>query len=103
MGKSSSRISNGTTIYAVYTRDPRSPINSSGGALAAASEPEDFELVPDPKPEHIARISSKELDVHQASKLRDLEARKWFARQLMLPKWMIDVPDRLPHDWFASL
>ncbi|KAL8154142.1 hypothetical protein V2J09_011902 [Rumex salicifolius] len=40
-------------------------------------------------------------DVREASKLRGQEARKWFARQLMLPEWMIDVPDRLSNDWFV--
>jgi len=38
-------------------------------------------------------------DVRQASKLRGSEARRWFARQLMLPEWMIDIPDRLSRDW----
>ncbi|XP_010037423.2 snurportin-1 [Eucalyptus grandis] len=49
-----------------------------------------------------SRSPSKEFDVRQASKLRGAEARKWFARQLMLPEWMIDVPDRLPQDWYVS-
>ncbi|XP_021775892.1 snurportin-1-like isoform X1 [Chenopodium quinoa] len=40
-------------------------------------------------------------DVRQASKLRGQESRRWFARQLMLPEWMIDVPDRLSQDWFV--
>lgn len=44
--------------------------------------------------------SLKELDVRQASKLKGSEARKWFSKQLMLPEWMIDVPDRLSEDWF---
>ncbi|KAL2934492.1 Snurportin-1 [Bienertia sinuspersici] len=40
-------------------------------------------------------------DVRQASKLRGQESRRWFARQLMLPEWMIDVPDCLTLDWFV--
>ena len=47
---------------------------------------------PEPKPSD----SPKELDIRHASKLKGAEARKWFARQLMLPEWMIDVPDQLP-------
>ncbi|KAF5730948.1 hypothetical protein HS088_TW19G00551 [Tripterygium wilfordii] len=43
----------------------------------------------------------KDLDVSRASRLKGAEARKWFARQLMLPEWMIDVPDRLSQDWFV--
>lgn len=41
----------------------------------------------------------KELDVRQASKLKSSEARKWFSKQLLLPEWMIDVPDRLSDEW----
>lgn len=40
-------------------------------------------------------------DVRQASKLRGREARLLFAQQLMLPEWMIDVPDNLSTDWLA--
>uniref|UniRef100_A0A7N0UY15 Snurportin-1 n=1 Tax=Kalanchoe fedtschenkoi TaxID=63787 RepID=A0A7N0UY15_KALFE len=43
----------------------------------------------------------RKLDVSQASKLKGPEARNWFAKQFMLPEWMIDVPDRLNHDWKA--
>lgn len=43
--------------------------------------------------------SSSDYDLRDASKLKGPEARKWFAKQLMLPEWMIDVPHRLPHDW----
>ncbi|EXB98025.1 hypothetical protein L484_005514 [Morus notabilis] len=72
----------------------------------ASAEPDDVEIVPEFEPdlqsEHeAAESSSKDLDVSQASKLRGAEARKWFARQLMLPEWMIDVPDRLPLDWYV--
>ncbi|XP_074317195.1 uncharacterized protein LOC141653358 [Silene latifolia] len=40
-------------------------------------------------------------DVRQASRLGGQDARRWFARQLMLPEWMIDVPDRLSQDWYV--
>uniref|UniRef100_A0A9I9DZW0 Snurportin-1 n=1 Tax=Cucumis melo TaxID=3656 RepID=A0A9I9DZW0_CUCME len=43
----------------------------------------------------------KELDVRQASKLKSSDARKWFSKQLLLPEWMIDVPDRLTDDWYV--
>lgn len=50
-----------------------------------------------------APSSSRDLDIHHASKLRGPEVRMWFAKQLMLPEWMIDVPDRLSLDWFVSI
>ncbi|KAF3954296.1 hypothetical protein CMV_020335, partial [Castanea mollissima] len=56
---------------------------------------------PEPEPEPEPTDSPKELDVRHASKLKGAEARKWFARQLMLPEWMIDVPDQLPQDWYV--
>ena len=34
-----------------------------------------------------------------ASKLRGSDARRWFARQIMLPEWMVDAPPRLASDW----
>ncbi|KAL6996970.1 hypothetical protein U1Q18_007093 [Sarracenia purpurea var. burkii] len=57
------------------------------------SEPEPLE----PAPEH----QTSNLDLRDAAKLRGIEARRWFATQLMLPEWMIDVPDRLSHDWYV--
>ncbi|XP_031371505.1 snurportin-1 isoform X2 [Punica granatum] len=60
------------------------------------------ELELESKPgEERSEAPPKEFDVRQASKLRGAEARKWFARQLMLPEWMIDVPDRLSQDWYV--
>ncbi|PHT57765.1 hypothetical protein CQW23_00128 [Capsicum baccatum] len=40
-------------------------------------------------------------DLRQATKLRGHEARLWFAKQLMHPEWMIDVPDNLNTDWYV--
>lgn len=34
-----------------------------------------------------------------ASKLRGSDARRWFARQIMLPEWMADAPPHLATDW----
>lgn len=42
---------------------------------------------------------ARELNVAQASKLKGREARQWFARQLMFPEWMIDIPPQLDRDW----
>lgn len=46
---------------------------------------------------------AQDFDVRQAASLRGPEARRWFAKQLMLPEWMIDVPDGLKADWYAVL
>lgn len=59
----------------------------------------ELEIEPESQPQQEAGPLSKDLDIRQASKLRGPEVRKWFASQLMLPEWMIDVPDRLSHDW----
>lgn len=61
---------------------------------SAEPEPE-FEMVPQ------AEEQAQDFDVRQAASLRGPEARRWFAKQLMLPEWMIDVPDRLNTDWYA--
>lgn len=71
--------------------------------LSLHSEPEpsvELELVPEPEPE--PEHQAGDFDLRQAAKLRGVEGRRWFATQLMLPEWMIDVPDRLCHDWFVS-
>lgn len=80
--------------------------------------PEHLELLPEPEinegdaqfseaqaqfSEAQAPSSSRDLDIRHASKLRGPEVRMWFAKQLMLPEWMIDVPDRLNVDWFVSV
>ncbi|CAI0543687.1 unnamed protein product, partial [Linum tenue] len=33
--------------------------------------------------------------------MRGEQVRNWFARQLMLPEWMIDIPDNLSQDWYV--
>ncbi|MBA0805862.1 hypothetical protein Gohar_005350, partial [Gossypium harknessii] len=72
-------------------------------SAAPESQPEqsDIESETVPEAEQESEAFSKDLDVRQASKLRGPEVRKWFARQLMLPEWMIDVPDRLAQDWYV--
>ncbi|CAN1129893.1 SNUPN [Linum perenne] len=42
-------------------------------------------------------------DLHgrRSSKSRAAEVRKSFASQLMLPEWMIDIPDHLNQDWYV--
>ncbi|XP_052187804.1 uncharacterized protein LOC127798338 isoform X2 [Diospyros lotus] len=61
----------------------------------------ELELVTEQQPEPETEHETSELDVRQAAKIRGVEARRWFARQLMLPEWMIDVPDRLSLDWYV--
>ncbi|KAK9198230.1 hypothetical protein WN944_013414 [Citrus x changshan-huyou] len=61
----------------------------------------ELEIEPESQPQQEAGPLTKDLDIRQASKLRGPEVRKWFASQLMLPEWMIDVPDRLSHDWYV--
>ncbi|XP_039026364.1 uncharacterized protein LOC120159936 [Hibiscus syriacus] len=70
---------------------------------APESEPEqsDIEIETVPETEYESENLSKDLDVRRASTLRGPEVRKWFARQLILPEWMIDVPDRLSQDWYV--
>ncbi|KAM3346922.1 hypothetical protein ACQJBY_021108 [Aegilops geniculata] len=37
-----------------------------------------------------------------AAKLRGPDQRRWFARQIMLPEWMVDAPPHLARDWHVS-
>lgn len=37
----------------------------------------------------------------EATKLKGARARQWFARQLMLPEWMLDIPPRLNREWYV--
>lgn len=69
------------------------------------SEPvPDVEIEPvpelEPQPELEPGGLTKDIDIRHASKIKGAEARKWFAEQLMLHEWMIDVPDRLNQDWY---
>ncbi|KAK4569023.1 hypothetical protein RGQ29_004431 [Quercus rubra] len=87
---------------AQHRRDAQHQARCLASFLNPHSDPE-----PEPEPETTSETepepsdSPKELDIRHASKLKGAEARKWFARQLMLPEWMIDVPDQLPKDWYV--
>ncbi|KAM0060090.1 putative snurportin-1 [Helianthus debilis subsp. tardiflorus] len=68
------------------------------------SDPQPLDLVPEPiveEPETDATGDISEIDIRHAARLKGSEARRWFASQLMLPEWMIDVPDRLNEDWYV--
>lgn len=76
---------------------------SSEQSVSEPEAPEQLELVPEIELEEAeAESSVRDIDLRQSAKLRGAEARRWFAKQLMLPEWMIDVPDRLNDDWFVS-
>ncbi|KAL3647036.1 hypothetical protein CASFOL_008004 [Castilleja foliolosa] len=61
-----------------------------------SAEPEsEIEMVPQ------VEEQAQDFDVRQAASLKGPEARRWFAKQLMLPEWMIDIPERLNTDWFV--
>ncbi|KAG6634950.1 snurportin-1 [Carya illinoinensis] len=77
----------------IYLQSPH-PESTSEPQVEVEDE---VELETEPDPEALA----SEIDIRQASKLRGSQARKWFARQLMLPEWMIDVPDQLAQDWYV--
>lgn len=89
-----------STLFSLSSSQEPEQEETTGPDLDLASEPPQ----PDPRPanEPASSPADLDLDVREASKLRGSEARKWFARQLMLPEWMIDVPDRLPQDWFVT-
>jgi len=71
-------------------------------SLQSSSPDVDPEILSEAVPELVGTESeSSSFDVRQASRLRGPEARKWFAKQLMLPEWMIDVPDNLSQDWYC--
>ncbi|GJR63608.1 snurportin-1 [Tanacetum coccineum] len=71
-------------------------------ASSILSEPNSEPNVPEPIVEEPdASEDINDIDLRQAAKLKGPEARRWFASQLMLPEWMIDVPDRLNHDWYV--
>lgn len=75
---------------------------SSEQSVSEPEAPEQLELVPEIEFEEAeAESSVRDIDLRHSAKLRGAEARRWFAKQLMLPEWMIDVPDRLNEDWFV--
>ncbi|XP_028229430.1 snurportin-1-like isoform X2 [Glycine soja] len=80
----------------------------ASAALSLPPQSSEPESEPKPEPEfELAEFEAgsdsgyESLDVIGASKLKAVEARKWFAKQLMLPEWMIDIPNNLAQDWFV--
>lgn len=80
-------------------RDAQQHARCLASTVVSLQAPEP-EIADEPVVESESKSIPRDIDVRQASKLKGHEARRWFARQLMLPEWMIDVPDRLSHDWF---
>ncbi|KAM7471518.1 hypothetical protein LguiA_009701 [Lonicera macranthoides] len=75
---------------------------SSEQSVSEPEAPEQLELVPEIEFEEAeAESSVRDIDLRRSAKLRGAEARRWFAKQLMLPEWMIDAPDRLNDDWYV--
>ncbi|XP_073313007.1 uncharacterized protein [Primulina huaijiensis] len=68
--------------------------------LSLQNDAAEFEIEPEIEPE-VGEGREVINDVRQAAKLRGPDARRWFAKQLMLPEWMIDVPHRLNTDWYV--
>nr|CAD1824383.1 unnamed protein product [Ananas comosus var. bracteatus] len=71
---------------------------SSEGPLRTEPEIEpEVEPGTEPEVEPEARV----LDAPRAAKLGGAEARRWFARQIMLPEWMVDAPPDLDRNWYV--
>lgn len=65
------------------------------------SEDPDMEALPGIEQTEPDNRQSDSYDISHISRIRGAEARRWFAKQLMLPEWMIDVPDNLNTDWYV--
>lgn len=68
---------------------------------ASESELDEIEALPEEDEQLEPSSSADDLNIVQASKLKGVEARKWFAKQLMHPEWIIDIPDALSQDWYS--
>ncbi|KAJ3683284.1 hypothetical protein LUZ60_013511 [Juncus effusus] len=84
--------------------DRRSDAQNRARQLASSlislrPEPESIESEPVEKDE--PSTAQADLDPVRAARQRGSEARRWFARQLMLPEWMVDVPPLLDSDWYV--
>ncbi|CAH9117022.1 unnamed protein product [Cuscuta europaea] len=76
-------------------------IQSDHQELQSFSEEPDIEPGPGTEPTEPQYRQSDNYDICQLSRIRGAGARRWFAKQLMLPEWMIDVPDNLSNDWYV--
>lgn len=85
-----------STAFSLASQAPEASIAESELEVEAVPE-----FNPSHEPENEQELSSKDLNVVQASKLKSVEARKWFSKQLMHPEWMIDIPDGLSQDWYC--
>lgn len=86
-----------STILSFHESDPK-----SSPSQEPQIQPHELELEhPEHQHDNEHQDPSTVYDIRQASKLRGAEARRWFARQLMLPEWMIDVPPSLSTDWLV--
>ena len=74
---------------AQHRHDAQHQAHCLASFLNPYSDPEQPEPKTTLEPELEPLDSLKELDVCHASKLKGAEARKWFARQLMLPEWIL--------------
>lgn len=76
----------------------------ASSVLSLGSEPE---MEPELQEEQEMSDASEQstgrtdLDPVRAASLRGPEVRRWFAKQLMLPEWMVDVPPLLDRDWYG--
>ncbi|MCO5604537.1 hypothetical protein L7F22_058704 [Adiantum nelumboides] len=67
------------------------------------SEPGQFEEFPaNAYYNQLDTEEENDLGMLQATKLRGSRAREWFKQQFMQPEWMVDVPSRLPDDWYGN-
>ncbi|KAJ0988864.1 hypothetical protein J5N97_007220 [Dioscorea zingiberensis] len=87
-------------------RQAQQRADSHARARALASSLLALQSQPQPEPEFKQEVEMEPppavvSSVLEASKLKGSEARRWFARQLMLPEWMIDVPPHLDRDWYV--
>ncbi|CAN0853534.1 Cellulose synthase A catalytic subunit 8 [UDP-forming] [Linum grandiflorum] len=75
--------------------DAQQRARSLASTILSLPEPDDAILKSDPID------AEAPPDARRKSKSRAAEVRKSFASQLMLPEWMIDIPDHLSQDWYV--
>ncbi|KAI9079718.1 hypothetical protein K1719_038339 [Acacia pycnantha] len=85
-----------STAFSLASQTLEAPISESELEVEALPESHQGH-----EPESEQEPSPKDFDVVGASNLKGAEARKWFAKQLMHPEWMIDIPDGLSQDWYV--